>query len=273
MRTAAWLGWQVESNWADPVLFAIYVVARPLATACILVAMMHTVGSVQPGDPRFIGFYLANAFHHFVNTVGVGLGWAVFEEREEYETLKYVYTTPTGLFTYLIGRSWVKFAMAGISTTLLLGLGFTVLGLRIDPAEVRWLPLAAAVVLGWVATLAAGLLLAGLCLVLTRAAITVIEGLTVLLYLLCGVIFPIDLMPAPLQWLSLALPFTWWYEALRRFSVGQGSATALAGLSDPVLLALFAALVAALALASWWGFFALERAARRSGRLDQTTLF
>src|SRR5262249_33827639 len=28
-RTAAWLGWQVEGNWVDPMLFAIYVLARP----------------------------------------------------------------------------------------------------------------------------------------------------------------------------------------------------------------------------------------------------
>ena len=28
--TAAWLGWQIESNWADPFLFAIYSIARPI---------------------------------------------------------------------------------------------------------------------------------------------------------------------------------------------------------------------------------------------------
>src|SRR5205085_4140668 len=35
LRTASWLGWQVEANWADPVLFTIYAVLRPLATALI----------------------------------------------------------------------------------------------------------------------------------------------------------------------------------------------------------------------------------------------
>src|SRR2546423_14519787 len=100
-RTAAWRGWQVEGNWADPVLFAIYIVARPLATALILFAMYRTVRGQAAGLAVFTGFYVANAFHAYVNTVLVGLGWVVFEEREEYETLKYVYASPVGMFTYL----------------------------------------------------------------------------------------------------------------------------------------------------------------------------
>ena len=39
VRTAAWLGWLVDSNWADPFVFAVYAVARPLGSALILVGM------------------------------------------------------------------------------------------------------------------------------------------------------------------------------------------------------------------------------------------
>jgi len=39
---AAWLGWQIESNWADPFLFAIYSIVRPLSSLLILV-VMYTV--------------------------------------------------------------------------------------------------------------------------------------------------------------------------------------------------------------------------------------
>jgi hypothetical protein len=38
-RTAAALGWKMEANWTDPVLFFIYSVAKPVASALILVAM------------------------------------------------------------------------------------------------------------------------------------------------------------------------------------------------------------------------------------------
>ena len=39
-RTAARLGWQIEANWTDPVLFFIYSVAKPVASALILVVMI-----------------------------------------------------------------------------------------------------------------------------------------------------------------------------------------------------------------------------------------
>ncbi len=273
VRTSAWLGWQVEGNWADPTLFAIYVVARPLATALILVAMYRAVGGAQTHDALFAGFYLANAFHNYVNSVVVGMGWAVFEEREEYETLKYVYTSPVGLFTYLAGRSLVKFALASVSVALILGLGFLALGLRIDPAQVQWAPLAFSIVLGLIGVLFVGYLMAALCLVLTRAAITIIEGTTVAFYLLAGVIFPLDLLPMALRVVSLMLPFTWWYEALRRFAFGRGASVQLASLSDGALLAAFIGVTAVTGVVAWVGCHALDRQARRLGRVDQTTLF
>lgn len=272
-RTAAWLGWQVEGNWADPVLFAIYVLARPLATALILAAMYGSVRGAGADPAVFAGYYVANAFHAYVNTVLVGLGWVVFEEREEYETLKYVYASPIGMFTYLAGRSSVKFALATVSVLVTLVVGWFLLGVRWDWAQVQWLPLAACIVAGLASTLFLGFLLAGWSLVLTRAAMVVLEGVTLSSYLLCGVIFPIDLLPKPLTWVALGLPFTWWYEGLRRFLTGRGTAGMMEQLSDTqVLIALGVASVV-FAILARWGYFAFERRARALGRLDQTTLF
>jgi ABC-2 type transport system permease protein len=272
-RTAAWLGWQVEGNWADPVLFSIYVLARPLATALILAVMYSTVRSSGADHAVFVGFYVANAFHSYVNTVLVGLGWVVFEEREEYETLKYVYASPVGMFTYLAGRSLVKFTLATVSVLVSLVVGWFLLGVRWDWATVQWLPLVASLAAGLASTLFLGFLLAGWSLVLTRTAMVVLEGVTLASYLLCGVIFPIDLLPRPLQWVALGLPFTWWYEALRRFLAGRGTTGLMERLTDTqVLLALGAASVVFAVLARW-GYFAFERRARALGRLDQTTLF
>src|SRR5439155_20839371 len=116
LRSAAWLGWQVESNWVDPFLFVVYAVLRPLATALILAGMFWAVGRVGGGGAAaaaaaaalFPAIFLGNAFHIYVTQVLIGMGWVVVEEREEYETLKYVYTSPIGMFTYLAGRSTVK---------------------------------------------------------------------------------------------------------------------------------------------------------------------
>jgi ABC-2 type transport system permease protein len=273
LRTAAWLGWQVESNWADPFIFVVYSVSRPLATALILTGMYWAVKGAGVREAAFLGFFVANAFHNFVTTVLVGMGWIVVEEREEYETLKYVYTSPIGIFTYLMGRSSVKLALATLSTLLTLAVGWFALGLTWDWSQVRWLPLAAALPLGLVACVFLGFLIAGWGLLLPRAAIAVNEGVALALYLLCGVIFPIDLLPRAFTLLSLALPFTYWYEALRRFLLGSGSSAVLGGWSDGTLLGALAVSTLVFALVSRWGYFALEREARRRGRLDQTTLF
>jgi len=272
-RTAAWLGWQIEANWADPLVFVVYSVSRPLAVALILTGMYWAVRGAGVHQAAFLGFYVANAFHTFVTTVLVGMGWVVVEEREEYETLKYVYASPIGIFTWLLGRSVVKLAVATLSVLLTLTVGWFALGLRWDWSAVRWLPLAAALPLGLVACVFLGFLVAGWGLLLPRAAMAVNEGVALAFYLLSGVIFPIDLLPRWLATLSLALPFTYWYEALRRFLLGHGSSAMLAGWSDATLLLALTLSTLGFVLVSRWGYFALEREARRRGRLDQTTLF
>jgi ABC-2 type transport system permease protein len=272
-RTAAWLGWQIEANWADPFTFVVYSVLRPLATAVILAVMYRAVAGVATSGQAFLGFYVANAFHEYVIRILVGMGWMVVEEREEYETLKYVYTSPVGIFTYLWGRSTIKFLQATVSLILILALGWLALGLRWDWGAVRWAPLLLTFVLGLTAIVYFGFLVAGWALVLPRVAISVNEGVAAALTLLCGVIFPIDLLPRGLQALALVLPFTWWYEALRRFLLGHGASARLAVFSDGVLLGALAVTTVVLSTLSVWGYHALERRARRLGKLDQATLF
>jgi len=273
LRTAAWLGWQIESNWAAPFLFVVYAVLRPLAMALILAGMYWAVAPQAARREAFIGFYVANAFHVYITQVMVGLGWVVVEEREDYETLKYVYTSPMGMLTYLAGRSTVRLVLATLSMLLALGVGWFALGLRWDWTQVAWGPFALAYALGLIACVYLGFLVAGAAMLLPRVAITLNESLTVAFYLLCGVIFPIDLLPVGLRQLALVMPFTYWYEALRRFLLGHGASRQLSAWPDATLMAVLAATTVAFAAISHWGYLAMERHARRLGRLDQTTLF
>ena len=118
-----------------------------------------------------------------------------------------------------------------------------------------------------------GFLVAGAAMLLPRVAITLNEALAVAFYLLCGVIFPIDLLPIGIRQLALAIPFTTWYEALRRFILGRGASGELSAWSDATLLGALAGTTVALTILARWGYLAMERRARRLGRLDQTTLF
>ncbi len=272
-RAAAWLGWQIESNWADWFTFSVYTLIRPIGTALILGGMYWAVGGAARHASLFAAFYLANALHEYVTRVLVGMGWVVVEEREDYETLKLVYTSPVGMRTYLLGRAGVKFGLATCSAVLVLALGWFALGVRWHWGDVRWLPLAVAVGMILVSTLFLGFLVAGFALLLTRAAVSMNEGVSIGLYLLCGVIFPIDLLPHGLREVALVLPFTYGYEAVRRFVLGHGASAMLGRLGDVQLLGMLALTTALISVIGYRGYGALERKARREGKLDQTTMF
>ena len=62
-RMAAWLGWQIESNWTDPFLFAIYSFVKPISTAAILVVMYGIITQGDFESPIFTYMYLGNAFY------------------------------------------------------------------------------------------------------------------------------------------------------------------------------------------------------------------
>jgi hypothetical protein len=93
-RTAAWLGWQIESNWTDPFLFAIYSFIKPISTAAILVVMYGIITQGNYESPIFTYMYLGNAFYIYVGAVMAGVSWAVIDDREHYKTLKYMYQYP-----------------------------------------------------------------------------------------------------------------------------------------------------------------------------------
>jgi ABC-2 type transport system permease protein len=81
--TAAWLGWQIESNWTDPVLFAIYSIARPIASVLILVVMYSVITNGATQEPIFAYIYLGNALYILVGQVVSGVSWTIINDREQ----------------------------------------------------------------------------------------------------------------------------------------------------------------------------------------------
>jgi ABC-2 type transport system permease protein len=272
-RTAAWLGWKVEANWADPMTFLIYSVVRPLGLAMILVGMYWAVAGGALQRETFILFWVANAFHEYVTRMVVAMGWVVVDDREQYDTLKQIVTAPIGMFTYLWGRTLIKFAQATLSMILVLAMGWWLLGLTWAWSDVAWGPLLLTIAIGLVAVVHCGFLVSGFALLLPQAAMSINESVGISLYLLAGVIFPIDLLPGWLQNVTMTLPFTWWYEALRRFLIGHGASERLGAWSDGGLLAMLAVTTLVFSLVARRGYAAAELRARKLGRIDQATLF
>src|SRR5439155_2719044 len=54
--TAVRLGWLMEANWTDPILFFIYSVAKPIASALILIFMLEVIaGPAGRGQRSLVG--------------------------------------------------------------------------------------------------------------------------------------------------------------------------------------------------------------------------
>jgi ABC-2 type transport system permease protein len=62
LRTSAWLGWQIEANWADPFIFFAYAIAKPLATTMILYLMVRIVSQGDATAETFRYLFLGNTF-------------------------------------------------------------------------------------------------------------------------------------------------------------------------------------------------------------------
>src|SRR5512134_1877713 len=112
---AAWLGWQIESNWTRPALFALYAIVKPLALAGIVVVMYATITQNDFASPVFAYMYLGNAFYMYVGAVTTGMAYAVIDDRERYQMLRAVYVAPIDIRWYLVGRGVARFLTASIS--------------------------------------------------------------------------------------------------------------------------------------------------------------
>jgi ABC-2 type transport system permease protein len=265
--TAARLGWAVESNWSDPFLFVAFTIAKPLAAAMILVVMFSVITGGR--GTEFLQFLIVGAaLWNIVQGVMAGLVQTILEDRERYRMMKYVVVTPASIFPFLLGRSLARVAGSVVAVVVTIAVGVVFLGVELRPNLLVLLP---ATLLGVTAVMALGIFMAGWCLQLRQEAWSYPEAIAGALYLVSGAIFPVDVLPAPIQPIAWAFPTTWWLEASRRGLVGHGSPGDIGAVSTAGVLGLLAittavTLVVALAAFAWF----LGRA-RHAGLLDMTT--
>lgn len=271
MRVGFWLGWKIESNWTDPLLFFIYAVARPLGAALILVAMFFAVSAGERGPLLDFLVVGSAAWPVVVNGLSA-LALAVIEDREHWRMITPIYTAPITWSSYLIGRCLARVASVGASgLAVTMAVGVLALGvdLHLGAADVAYATVASA--LGLVAVVAIGLLAVAYVLGIPGEAWHLPEALSASLYLVCGAVFPVAVLPGPLQAFSRAVPITWWLEGLRRALLGDGARLSFPALSDGEVLALLAGTTAATVALAAAVFTWAEQRARRLGVLDRQT--
>lgn len=272
-RTAAWLGWQIESNWTDPFLFAVYSIVKPLSGAAILVVMYSIITQGNFDSPIFPYLYLGNAFYIYVGAVMAGISWAVIDDREHYKTLKYMYVAPIRIPLYLIGRGVAKFLVGSISVLITILFGVLFLHVKIDLLAVNWYLFFVSLLLGVVMLAMMGLLLSGVTLLIAHHVWFLGEGVAGALFLFSGAIFPLEVLPAFLRPIGYAMPVTYWLELLRRALVGSVAEAfpTLVGFSNNQLLGILIGLTIAFGILSILVFRWCDYQARERGLIDIVT--
>ena len=266
-RTAIKLGWQIEANWSDPFLFAVYTMAKPLAAAMILVVMFQVI--TDGSNNEFLQFLIVgSALWNVVFGVMGGLVQSILEDRERYRMIKYVVVTPTSLFPFLLGRSLARVAISFVAVALTLLVGIVFLDVQLQPNLLILVP---ATVLGVLSVIALGVFMAGWCLQLRQEAWSYPEAIAGALYLISGAVFPIDILPSVFHPIAYASPTTWWLEASRRGLLGHGSPGTLGTLSDGTVMLILAASTAIVVPLSLAAFGWFMRRARQAGLLDMVT--
>jgi ABC-2 type transport system permease protein len=237
---ATWLGWQIESNWADPFLFAVYSIVRPLASVLILVVMYAVITDGAFQDPMFAYIYLGNALYILVGMVITGVSWAIIDDREHYRVAKHLYTAPMNGYTYLFGRGVARLIIGTVSVLITIGFGIVAFDLPIHLGSVDWPLLLSSTALGVAAIAGLGLIMGAWTMTMARHFWSVGDAVAGAMYLFSGAIFPLDILPTWLRWIGFLLPVTYWLEAARRALLGPGAAgfTTLAFLSNQALLAI-----------------------------------
>jgi ABC-2 type transport system permease protein len=270
-KVGTWLGWQIESNWTEPFLFAIYSVIKPVAGVLILVFMYLVVAKGGLANPLFPGVFLGTTFYLYVVNVLSGISWSVHDDREHYGMLKYAYMAPMHFYGYLLGRGAAKTLIATVSVLITLAFGIGILGvpLRLRNSGLFLL----AFVLGLLALSFYGILLAGISLLIARHGWVLGEVVAGALYLLCGVAYPLSLLPLPLRALGYVFPPTYWFEALRLSLLGQGLHPEFSCLSSTDLLWILGGSTALGIGLSLLVFKVSERLALRRGLLDMQTMY
>jgi ABC-2 type transport system permease protein len=164
-----------------------------------------------------------------------------------------------------------------------LAAGVLVLGVPFNPGAVDWPLLLAVLVLGLITISALGVVMAAICLQTRQDSWTYPEAVAGALFLVVGAVFPLSVLPDPLQLLGLLSPLTWWIAGVRQALFpggpssigGTGSAwLRLSGEVNPNDLQIVLVLLATgavVTLASAILFRVGEGRAKDRGLIDRTT--
>ena len=263
-RAAVWLGWQVDSNWADIFVFSLYTIIKPVFGMLTFAFMYFAATATGPPDPEKLAYILVGSslFSYAGNAIWNSF-FAVHEDKEHYLTIRYLSIAPSNFTLYYLGRITPSVLFSStISLIINLAVGVFLLGLKVDPTLQTMAYLLVSIPIVALGFIGYALVIVGVSFFTTRYIWGLVDGLTGLSFLLGGVLFPPAVLPMAIRWISQIVPWYYWIEMLRSPIIGTG-----AGLTPDFVLLGAAFSVAFLGLGIWFFNWSVNRA-RQNGTLD-----
>lgn len=142
----------------------------------------------------------------------VQLGFLFYREQTR-GTLESIFTTPTNPLLWIWGRMTYSLIFTTLNFIYVILIGFIFLGLKLPGTNVTIFVIAA-LTFTIISTYGLGLILGGLCL-LYRNPFVVTNVTVTVMFLIAGVIVPIEILPEWIQILSTLLPLTYGLKLVR----------------------------------------------------------
>jgi len=282
LKWATWLGWQIESNWAELRLFLLYMVLKPVSGSMMLVMMFYAAKYITNGrvPTEFLPYiYVSSACYGLVGRVMFGLSNVVISDRENYRMLKYIFISPAQFQAYFLGRGVAQAAEGLLGACITITVGLMIPDVRrsvnYEAFDLGWLLVF--LTIGSMMLWACGMILASAMLNMSRSGTFLSEGIAGVVYFLSGVVFPITVLPWWLQPVGLSLPTTYWLEGMRRAITGPApdgsplSKSPLAAWSNGELAGMLAITTAVLVVVSQVFYRRSVNRAWRRGKIEEAT--
>ncbi|MGQ9479456.1 MAG: hypothetical protein ACUVQ0_05530 [Thermoproteota archaeon] len=260
-----WLTWLESSNWTHPLIYIVYIMIRPVFSILIYGFVYLAFASYAGVWNSESALYVVggSALYQFIVSGMEGVSWVVHEEREHYQTLKYVYLSHPSLQRYLINRGLLGYTAGMFLMIVTLLLGSMIIGLYRFSIN---LPLVAVgILIGVVWSALLGTLASAISLFSSEYGTVVALSFSSFLIIFGDVIFPSEILP---EWASLiahTLPLKDWMVMMRLAIFGTGSVDVTASLTSQILKTIIIFLV------SITVFKLADFLVRKKGYIDITT--
>jgi ABC-2 type transport system permease protein len=229
------------------------------ATLFFLAELVHAPSELGKYSGDYFDYALIGLAVVSMATVGLGAFNATLAQEQSQGTLEILLSTPVRAGTLLAGTFVVPLAIATVQVVLLVGIGIGFVGVGFSPGGIALsLPVLALTLLTFAAI---GIVSAGL-VILVKRGDPITAPLAQLTAFFAGAIFPVTLLPGPLEVVAHCFPAYYAIEGLRDALLTDGGADAVRG--DVLVLTIFAAI---LVPSSLWLFSRALRAARATGTL------